>query len=85
MIFNYGDLTWPNRQVEKNIHAGYYFGSLNKMFNFNLSMMSNVATLSQQSNCNVKGKYLLRLNHSGIEFLINKLIHKILFNIYEFF
>ena len=65
VIYNYGSLSWPNRQIDKVIQAGYYLGTMNKQMNFNLTMTSNLVSFSQGSNCNVKGKYIFRLNHSG--------------------
>ena len=65
VIFNYGEMAWPNRQVDKLAHAGYYLGSINRNLHLNRSIMSNVPALSHFSNCNVKGKFVLRLVHAG--------------------
>ena len=64
MIFNYNNLTWPNRKIDKSIQSGYYFAKLNQFMTINETLIGNVKTFSTGSNCNVKGKYIYRVNHT---------------------
>lgn len=66
MIFNYDELTWPNRKIEKAIESGYYFAALNQFMQINEITLGNLNKFASGSNCNVKGKYIYRVNHSSI-------------------
>lgn len=65
IIFNYDDLTWPDANIDRPIQVGYYLDALQKFMNFNSSMLS-AKMLSRETNCNIRGKFIFRLNHSGL-------------------
>lgn len=69
IIYNYDSLTWPNRKIEKDTQAGYYLAALGEFMNLNESILNDVTAFAKGSNCDVNGKYIFRLNHSGNTFL----------------
>jgi hypothetical protein len=74
VIFNYETLKWPNRKLDKPVQTGYSLNSLNAYLKMNQSI-----ELTDQSNVDVKGKFIFRIqNPSKFKFKNYKLLINLL-------
>lgn len=62
LIYQYGKLAWPNSSFKVSVEAGHNAGDLKNFFMFSSSFSSDFSKLSIDSNINVPGKWVFRVD-----------------------
>jgi hypothetical protein len=62
VLFNYGNLTWPNPKVKVEVVSGYNLGDNINFFEMNESFSTNITDLQYKSNVDFPGKWIFRVD-----------------------
>jgi alpha-tectorin len=58
LIFNFGDMAWPNSQFSMNSFFGYNTGDNINSYSYPDSFTNNITSVSSDSNVNIPGKWV---------------------------
>jgi alpha-tectorin len=61
LIFNFGDMSWPNSQFLMNSFFGYNAGDNFNFYSYPDSFTNNITSVSTQSNVNIPGKWVFKV------------------------
>lgn len=64
MIFNYGELKWPNENVNKSVQIGFNDG-FKWYYSFDGVFTRDVTDAQNTSNVHIPGKWVFRIDEEG--------------------